>query len=274
MELSVRFAGLLFQETVLRRAVATVEHLPGGRGPGKFRILCTSKGDESWNFSEVEDFFASYTDSAESHLNYVFELKSKYWDCSLTVVSHSKGSTVTVKSELLTEINAVMNVFRASKEQAIKITWQNPPEDTPDQPVFNIFIGHGRSNAWQDLSNHLRDKHELNVVSYESGARAGHTIRDILEEMLDASSIAFLVHTAEDETADEKFRARQNVVHETGLFQGRLGFSKAVVLMEEGVEGFSNLAGIQYIPFQKGHINGTFGEVLATIRREQKRYSR
>jgi predicted nucleotide-binding protein len=65
------------------------------------------------------------------------------------------------------------------------------------------------------------------VISFESGERAGHLIRDIVDEMLDKNSLAFLVHTAEDETADEKIHVRQYFVHETGLFQGKLGFFKA-----------------------------------------------
>jgi predicted nucleotide-binding protein len=63
-------------------------------------------------------------------------------------------------------------------------------------------------------------------------------------------------------------RARQNVVHETGLFQGRLGFSRAIVLVEEETELFSNLAGIRQIRFSKGKIKETFGDVLAVLRRE------
>jgi predicted nucleotide-binding protein len=56
-----------------------------------------------------------------------------------------------------------------------------------------------------------------------TGARAGHTIRDVLEDMLERPSFAVLVMTAEDQTADGESRARQNVVHEVGLFQGKLG---------------------------------------------------
>jgi len=65
-----------------------------------------------------------------------------------------------------------------------------------------------------------------------------------------------------------EFRARQNVVHETGLFQGKLGFSRAIVVVEEGVEVFSNLQGIDQIRYSKGNIKETFGAVLATLRRE------
>ena len=85
------------------------------------------------------------------------------------------------------------------------------------------------------------------VEAYEIGARAGHAIRNILEEMLDRSSFAFLVLTGEDETAEGSLRARQNVIHETGLFQGKLGFRRAVVLLEKGVEEFSNIEGIEQI---------------------------
>jgi predicted nucleotide-binding protein len=45
--------------------------------------------------------------------------------------------------------------------------------------------------------------------------------------MLDQASFAFLVMTAEDEQADGDHHARMNVIHEVGLFQGRLGFNRS-----------------------------------------------
>jgi predicted nucleotide-binding protein len=119
---------------------------------------------------------------------------------------------------------------------------------------------------WRDLKDHLQDKHGYQVEAYETGARAGHTIRDILDDLASTASLAFLVHTAEDEQADGTHRPRQNVVHETGLFQGRLGFSRAIALIKEGTEQFSNLQGIDQIRFT--NIKETFGEILAVIRRE------
>jgi predicted nucleotide-binding protein len=56
--------------------------------------------------------------------------------------------------------------------------------------------------------------------------------------------------------------------HELGLFQGRLGFARAIVLLEKRVEEFSNIDGIVQIGFDKGRIKETFGDVLATKRRE------
>jgi predicted nucleotide-binding protein len=131
-----------------------------------------------------------------------------------------------------------------------------------------VFIGHGGDSQWRDLKDHLHEKHDYAIEAYEIGSRAGHTIRDILEEMLDSSSFALLVMTGEDETKDGKTLARQNVVHEAGLFQGKLGFSRAIILLEDGTEEFSNIHGLQQIRFSKGRIRESFGDVLAVLKRE------
>jgi len=86
--------------------------------------------------------------------------------------------------------------------------------------------------------------------------------------MLENSTFAALVLTGEDEFKDGSVHPRENVIHEAGLFQGRLGFARAIVLLEGGAEEFSNIQGLQQIRFAKGRINETFGEVLATVRRE------
>ena len=74
--------------------------------------------------------------------------------------------------------------------------------------------------------------------------------------------------TGEDETKDGKTLARQNVVHEAGLFQGKLGFSRAIILLEDGTEEFSNIHGLQQIRFSKGRIRESFGDVVAVLKRE------
>jgi predicted nucleotide-binding protein len=86
--------------------------------------------------------------------------------------------------------------------------------------------------------------------------------------MLDASAIAFLVMTAEDEMADGTLQARMNVIHEAGLFQGRLGFSRAIVMLEEGCTEFSNVAGLGQIRFPRGNIAAAFEDVRRVLERE------
>jgi predicted nucleotide-binding protein len=86
--------------------------------------------------------------------------------------------------------------------------------------------------------------------------------------MLEAAAIALIVMTAEDEQPGGKIRARMNVIHEAGLFQGRLGFTKAIILLEEGCEEFSNIEGLGQIRFPTGNISACFEEVRRVLERE------
>jgi predicted nucleotide-binding protein len=83
--------------------------------------------------------------------------------------------------------------------------------------------------------------------------------------MLEASNFAFIILTGEDETADGVLRARQNVVHELGLFQGRLGFDRAIILLEQECEEFSNIAGLQTIRFPRNNIMAISEEIRRVL---------
>jgi predicted nucleotide-binding protein len=89
-----------------------------------------------------------------------------------------------------------------------------------------------------------------------------------VEQLLSGASFAFLVMTAEDAVADGTSRARENVVHEAGLFQGRLGFARAIILLEDGCAEFSNIHGIGQIRFPKGRIQASFEEIRGVLERE------
>ena len=131
----------------------------------------------------------------------------------------------------------------------------------------NVFIGHGRDPAWRELDKFLDKDLHLEVVEFNSEPTAGKTIVERLKQMLDSVGFAFLIMTAEDHVGQKKdaIRARQNVIHEIGLFQGRLGFAKAIILLEVGCVQFSNVDGLIYIPFPKGNIRAAFHDVRATL---------
>ena len=140
--------------------------------------------------------------------------------------------------------------------------------DTVRQPC--VFIGHGRSRLWARVKTYIEDELGLATVTYESEPRTGDSIVPILEKMLDQATFALLLLTAEDEVPAGGRRARQNVVHEAGLFQGRLGFRRAVLLVQEGIEGFSNVAGLQHVPFSGENVEQTFYEVQRVLKRERQ----
>jgi Predicted nucleotide-binding protein containing TIR-like domain len=137
-----------------------------------------------------------------------------------------------------------------------------------DRVGTNVFIGHGRSKEWKDLKDFINERMRLPWDEFNRVAVAGipNTVR--LSTMLDAAAVAFLVLTAEDEKRDGKVQARMNVVHEAGLFQGRLGFNRAIVMLEEGCEEFSNIAGLGQIRFPKNNIRAAFHDVQLVLERE------
>jgi predicted nucleotide-binding protein len=132
-----------------------------------------------------------------------------------------------------------------------------------------IFIGHGRSLAWRDLKDFLQDRLGLAWDEFNREPTAGLSTKERLEAMLDNACFAFLVMTAEDEQADGSKRSRENVVHEAGLFQGRLGFQRAIVLLEQGCTEFSNISGLGQIRFGPGQLKAVFEEIRQVLEREK-----
>jgi len=263
MEKSVRYTRTFFSASVVRDALHSWSSLLGDRKPVDYSRV-VRRGDEQWKFDSDEEFLAEYRRTPFPDLSiyatFAFEAGGKF-----LIRLHTEGPNTVIEVEAphRQQIESVFEVFDANKA-ASEIPL--PAQPLPQPPT--VFIGHGRNQQWRDLKDHLHEQHGYPVEAYEIGARAGHVIRDILEDMLVKSSLALLVMTGEDETTQGESRARQNVVHEIGLFQGRLGFSRAIVLVEEGVEVFSNLQGIEQIRYSKGNIKETFGSVLATLRRE------
>ena len=132
----------------------------------------------------------------------------------------------------------------------------------------HVFIGHGRADAWLELKSYLTDDLGLTIEEFNQEPTAGVTTTERLQEMLNRSCFAFLVMTAEDERAGRKLHARENVVHEIGLFQGRLGLKKAIILKENRCERFSNIDGLTYIEFKKGRLGEKRGQIREALERE------
>ncbi|BBH19808.1 hypothetical protein Back11_11530 [Paenibacillus baekrokdamisoli] len=132
----------------------------------------------------------------------------------------------------------------------------------------SVFIGHGRSKLWARVKTFLHDDYGINSFSFESETHVGESIIPVLQNFLERATFAILILTAEDETAEGKIRARQNVVHEAGLFQGKLGFNKVVILRQDGLDDFSNVDGLQYIGFSGENIEQAFYEIQRVLKRE------
>ena len=163
-----------------------------------------------------------------------------------------------------------LSILRSCVEQ-LELTTGEPDEAlgrTMTARGSRIFIGHGGASAWREVKDFVVDRLKLEYEEFNREPTAGIHTADRLKQMLDESAFALIIMTAEDEHGDGKQHARENVVHEAGLFQGRLGFHRAIILLEQGCEEFSNIEGITQIRFAKGQISAKFEEIRRTLERE------
>lgn len=281
--LDTEFPNVLFDVPTVKEGIALFIEVVGKENPVKVSVDM-GRGEEDWTdryavssmtvkqgtssrtFDNVDEFYA---EMRKPHDRVSFRVSAPWVSqgaenqSGMTFHEMGNSTHIAIHHPVRGGIDRVMGYFI---DAAPKFMVEPPPP--PPAPRPRVFIGHGRSPLWRDLKDHLAEQHGYSVEAYETGTRSGHTIRDVLDDMLKASSFAILVMTAEDEQSGPKMRARQNVVHEAGLFQGRLGFTKTIVLLEEGTELFSNLDGVQYISFARGNIREAYGDVLAVLRRE------
>ncbi|WP_203338747.1 TIR domain-containing protein [Nocardioides limicola] len=267
MRVAKNFARTHFSVPVLRAALAELRSLDHSDGSKRERLsLRFERDSETWATDDLDEWFAevstlppdAFTSMEVARGQFSLEV-NRYWE---------SGSEVKIEAPTRVEVQRVLNVFNDAAEAGRLPEPAITEQQEPEAPRPVIFLGHGHSQDWRKIKDHLQDRHGYQVEGYELGSRAGHTIRDVLETMLAGTSFALLVMTGEDDGDGVTKRARQNVVHEAGLFQGRLGFHRAIAVVEEGVEVFSNLAGVDQIRYPRGNVENTFGDILATLRRE------
>jgi predicted nucleotide-binding protein len=210
----------------------------------------TSLSDIKMYSDKIEEFFKRYRRTASSELYFP--------------PAQTSANDTTVKSIY----NIVQQLYALSKEELLtEFESIKPKPQLKSTGLGKIFLGHGRSKLWARLQIFIKDDLNLQTLTFEDESRTSESIVNILAEFLDNSSLAILVMTAEDETSEGKTRARQNVIHEAGLFQGRLGFDKVIILKQEGVEEFTNIAGLQYIPFTGENIEQCFYELQRKLKK-------
>ena len=237
-------------------------------------ILQTRLDDRKDSFLErlLEEAKKAKTYTASDYLEFVRPSGTLMTRDSL---ASSQGLQAPPHFSILAEILAIrsptvacVNLVKVARQAVAHIERVERSQKRIERVGTNVFIGHGRSLIWRELKDFVQDRLRLPWDEFNHVPVAGITNIARLSEMLDAAAVALLIMTAEDEQADGKIHARMNVVHEAGLFQGRLGFTKAIVLLEEGCEEFSNIQGLGQIRFPKGNIKASFEEVRQVMERE------
>lgn len=170
-------------------------------------------------------------------------------------VANSSGRPIKNVKKLASEIDGIV---RDNRDFEVAIS----------DLKHRVFIGHGHSKDWQRVAEFVETQLSLKVEEYHKSSPLGYTVTARLEQMLAISSLAIIVMSAEDEQQDQTLRARQNVIHEVGLFQGRLGFEKVIVLRHKRCQSFSNVSGINEVQYNSKNWNEVFEKIRRVAERE------
>ncbi|MCU1548619.1 MAG: hypothetical protein JWO29_1570, partial [Arthrobacter sp.] len=150
----------------------------------RHEAFSTGQGNEAWSFDSIDEWYAAYDRGAETGT-----LRVSGPVFSLELHLQPWSTVVSIKAPSNEKVARLMRFFDVAEADS-KLPEPAMPEP-PKLPVV-VFIGHGRSSDWRDIKDHLQDSHHYTIEAYEVGARAGHSIRDVLSTMLGSSTFALL----------------------------------------------------------------------------------
>ena len=131
-----------------------------------------------------------------------------------------------------------------------------------------VFISHGAPPDWREVQEFVERDLSIQTLELAQEPNRGRTVLQKLAEESNRCSYAVVVMTGDDRVQDGTSRARENVMHEIGYFQGKFGLANVCLLHEEGVNIPSNIHGLVYIPFPKDMVRAAFsalGRELRTV---------
>ena len=142
----------------------------------------------------------------------------------------------------------------------------NSTNTTIKPPTRRVFLSHGRNPAWRVVQEYIERTLEIRTLELAQESNKGRTSFQKLIEESENCSYAVVIMTGEDFTTDEQSRARENVIHEIGYFQGKYGADRVCLLHEEGVNIPTNIQGVVYIPFPKDGIASALGGLTRELK--------
>lgn len=230
--------------------------------------------DESWYPQDIRDQVRSRRDRT---MGWFRAVQQNAPDQLLRVAISVAEQTSDKGLGYETHRNSIPRILSRLNQLAIDQANTAHEITNPDTVARNrqtIFVGHGSNLAWGQFVLHLDHSWDARIVYFEEENRTAQQNTDVINTMTAESTVAIILMTGDDTMADGSRRARQNVIHEAGISHGRLGFDKVALLIEDDVERFSNIDGVQYIQYNPNrvtdclHLVGGFLERCGIPRRQ------
>lgn len=186
------------------------------------------------------------------------EIKKKIEACTdLGIVEEKETGN---SKQLRLSNGAIINCFRTGTHN-VQGKNQQQVKDILDGKVTTggrkVFVVYGHDEIARTQLEAMLRRWDLDPIILDQQASSGQTIIEKLEEYGADVGYAIVLATPDDEgkavnEESYKFRVRQNVVLELGMFLAKLGRNKVAILLKEdkNFEKPSDIQGLIYIPFQ------------------------
>lgn len=260
MNRKVKYPNCQFSVEVLKKFYEEIQNILQVEGESLKRSFTVKVGDSEWGYDDSREFFLEYNKEGVSG----FELECGSADGGQRLLMLGDfgpsgfGTVVILELNSRSAINGLLLLLDTAKEDANLLKKK--------KSLGRVFIAHGGDNQWRELKDHLTERHGIDVVCFETESVSGNSTKEILNDLKESCSCAIVVLTGEDK-GQKTLRARENVIHELGLCQGYLGVENVCILLERGVNEFSNIVGLHQVRFDRGSIKSIFGDVVANINR-------
>ena len=207
---------------------------------------------------ELFEFFSRYEVIRQQLIDKLPEL---YLD--LPVRNSPDGSLTSDQlAPLVADLEYILEVRANSELKSNLVSKDRDPSERPGR----VFISHGRSPDWREVQVYIEKDVKFETLELAQEPNKGRTVLQKLDEESNSCSFAVVVMTGDDDIGIGAPRARENVMHEIGYFQGKYGLANVCLLHEEGTNIPSNIHGLVYIPFPKGLVSATFGVLGRELR--------
>lgn len=209
--------------------------------------------------TEIFDYLSRYSRMRDEVIaampELYFDLPKRFHPASAGFADEGHLRQLARDLEYIFEVRA--NSELTSKQENI-IVQENKPS--------RIFISHGRSPDWREVQSYIEKDLRIDTLELAQEPNRGRTVLQKLDDESKKCSLAVVVMTGDDQVDGGAPRARENVLHEIGFFQGKFGLESICLLHEEGTNIPSNIHGLVYIPFPKGLVSAGFSVLARELR--------
>lgn len=169
------------------------------------------------------------------------------------------ANIIATGKELIRYVDGVLSLYVSPHTEGA-----TPVAETPAPTPAKVFIGHGHNELVRHrVKGFVADRCGLEPIILEELPSAGMTVVEKLEKYGRPADYAVLILTGDDLAASSETQARQNVIEEVGWFQGALGRDRTAILVQEGTQIPSNIAGVVYIGFSGDEVQSAFDKLRA-----------